>query len=229
MGVMKSKSRLHKERIYELISQIGGALANPHRLELIDLLIQASHTVDELAELTQMSVANTSQHLQSLKHANLVICQREGQSRIYSLSDPMIARLWIELRRIAQNQLPELDFVLDQYRSHRHELETITSAEVKAGIQSSQIILIDARPENEYLAGHLPGAFSFPVDTIHRRIGELPMGKTIVTYCRGPVCLDADEASLLLSAFGYPVKRLEDGVGEWQVAGFDLEKVSESD
>ncbi len=229
MAIMKSESRLHKERIFELISQIGGALANPHRLELIDLLIQAPHTVDELAELTQMSVANTSQHLQRLKRENLVICQREGQSRVYSLSDPRIARLWIELRRVAQNQLPELELVLDQYRSHRHELETITSAEVKAGIQSNQIILIDARPENEYLKGHLPGAFSFPVDTIPNRIAELPMGKTIVTYCRGPVCVDADEASLLLSAFGYPVKRLEDGVGEWQTAGFELEIVSESD
>lgn len=91
-------------------------------------------------------------------------------------------------------------------------------------MQADQILLIDARPEEEYQAGHLPGAISFPVETIARRIHELPMGKTVVTYCRGPVCVDADEASILLSAFGYPVNRLEDGVGEWQQAGFALEK-----
>jgi len=219
----KSEARLHKEHLFELFAQIGRMLANPHRLELIDLLVQASHTVEELATLTQMSVANTSQHLQSLKRVNLVICQREGQSKLYSLADPMIARLWIELRRVAQNQLPDLDLAMDLYRSHRHDLEMISSTEVNAGMLSDQIILIDARPEDEYRAGHLPGAVSYPVDTIPRRINELPMGKTIVTYCRGPVCVDADEASLLLSAFGYPVKRLEDGVGEWQMAGYPLE------
>lgn len=216
--------RLHKEHIFELIAQISSALANAHRLELIDLLIQASHTVEELAVLTQMSVANTSQHLQSLKRVNLVICRREGQSKLYSLASPLIARLWIELRRVAQNQLPELDLVMDQYRSHRHELETISSADVNAGLKSDQIVLIDARPEDEYQAGHLPGAVSLPVDTIPQRINELPMGKTIVVYCRGPVCVDADEASLLLSTFGYPVKRLEDGVGEWQLEGYAIER-----
>jgi len=225
----KSAIRLQKEQVFELIAQISNALANPHRLELIDLLIQASHSVEELAVLTQMSVANTSQHLQILKHSKLVNCQREGQSKIYSLADPMIARLWIELRRVAQNLLPELDQALDQYRSHRHDLDIISSADVLSGMQSDQIILIDARPEDEYRAGHLPGAISIPVDTIPHRINELPMGITIVTYCRGPVCVDADEASLLLSAFGYPVRRLEDGVGEWQIAGHAIERGIQSE
>jgi rhodanese-related sulfurtransferase/DNA-binding transcriptional ArsR family regulator len=224
MGTQKTAARQHKEHLYELFAQISGALANPHRLELIDLLIQASHTVEGLAGLAQMSVANTSQHLQCLKRARLVICQREGQSIIYSLADPMIARLWIELRRVAQNQLAEVDQVMDQYRSHRHDFEKISSSEVREGLQNEQILLIDARPEDEYQAGHLPGAISLPVDTISRRINQLPMGKTVVTYCRGPVCVDADEASLLLAAYGYPVKRLEDGVAEWQQSGFQLEK-----
>lgn len=224
MGTQKTAARQHKEHLYELFAQISGALANPHRLELIDLLIQASHTVEGLAGLAQMSVANTSQHLQCLKRARLVICQREGQSIIYSLADPMIARLWIELRRVAQNQLAEVEQVMDQYRIHRHDFEKISSDEVREGIQNEQILLIDARPEDEYQAGHLPGAISLPVDTISRRINQLPMGKTVVTYCRGPVCVDADEASLLLAAYGYPVKRLEDGVAEWQQSGFQLEK-----
>jgi rhodanese-related sulfurtransferase len=224
MADQKSSTRLYKEHLYELFAQIGAALANPHRLEIIDMLIQASHTVEELAGLTQMSMANTSQHLQCLKRARLVICRREGQSIIYSLADPMIARLWIELRRVAQNQLAEVDQVMDQYRTHRHDFEKITSAEVSEGLLHDQILLIDARPEDEFQAGHLPGAISLPVDTITRRIYELPMGKTVVTYCRGPVCVDADDASVLLSAYGYPVKRLEDGVAEWQESGFKIEK-----
>jgi rhodanese-related sulfurtransferase len=54
------------------------------------------------------------------------------------------------------------------------------------------------------------------------------MGKTMVTYCRGPYCIDADEASILLAAYGYPVKRLEEGVTEWLRAGYYVEK-SETD
>lgn len=223
MAAQKSSTREYKEHLYELFAQISAALANSHRLELIDMLIQASHTVEELANLTQMSMANTSQHLQCLKRSRLVICRREGQAIIYSLADPMIARLWIELRRVAQNQLAEVDQVMDQYRAHRHDFEKISSAEVSEGLQNEQILLIDARPEDEYQAGHLPGAISLPVDTISRRINDLPMGKTVVTYCRGPICVDADDASVLLSAYGYPVKRLEDGVAEWQQAGFELE------
>lgn len=224
MKSQKSATRQHKEHLYELFAKISSALANPHRLELIDLLIQAPRAVDELAALAEMSMANTSQHLQTLKRARLVICQREGQSIVYSLADPLIAKLWIELRRVAQNQLAEVEQVMDQYRSHRHEFEKISSIEVNIGLQTNEILLIDARPEDEYEAGHLPGAISLPVDTLARRIHELPMGKTMVTYCRGPVCVDADDASILLSAYGYPVKRLEDGVVEWQMAGFALEK-----
>jgi DNA-binding transcriptional ArsR family regulator len=97
----KSASRQHKERLYQLFAKIGAALANPHRLELIDLLVQSLRTVEELACLAQMSIANTSQHLQKLKKAHLVAYEKNGLYAKYRLADPEIARLWIELRRVA--------------------------------------------------------------------------------------------------------------------------------
>jgi rhodanese-related sulfurtransferase/DNA-binding transcriptional ArsR family regulator len=224
MSSPKSKTREHKEHLYELFSQISSALANPHRLELIDLLVQAPRMVDELASLACMSIANTSQHLQRLKQAHLVISQREGQCIYYCLADPMIAQLWIELRRVAERQLVEVEQELNQYRTHRLDFERISAEELNEGLRQNEIILIDARPSIEFQSGHLPGAVSFPVESLARRIDELPMGKTMVTYCRGPYCIDADEASILLSAHGYPVKRLEEGVAEWQQAGYAVEK-----
>jgi rhodanese-related sulfurtransferase len=89
----------------------------------------------------------------------------------------------------------------------------------------NEILLIDARPEVEFRTGHLPGAVSIPVDSLPDRMEELPNGKTLVAYCRGPYCAYADEALILLSAHGYPVKRLEEGIAEWQQAGYQLEKV----
>jgi rhodanese-related sulfurtransferase len=221
---LKSKIREHKERLYELFAQISSALANPHRLELIDLLVQAPRTVEELAVLAHMSVANTSQHLQRLKQAHLVISQRNGQWISYCLADPMIAQLWIELRRVAERQLIEVEHELNQYREHRLDFEQISADELADGLRHNEIVLIDARPEIEYESGHLSGAVSFPIETLARRITELPMGKTMVTYCRGHYCVDADEAAILLAAHGYPVKRLEEGVAEWQQAGYPIEK-----
>ena len=62
MSTVKSETREHKEQLYKLFAMVGNALANPHRLEIIDLLAQSPRTVEELACLAQMSLANTSQH-----------------------------------------------------------------------------------------------------------------------------------------------------------------------
>ena len=224
MSSRKSEAREHKEQLYKLFAKIGNALANPHRLELIDLLVQSPRTVEELAHLAQMSVANTSQHLQRLKKARLVIDQRNGLYIKYSLADPEIARLWVELRRVAEMQFSEVEVELELFRSHRSDFQKISVETLIEGLRRNEILLIDARPEIEFQAGHLPDAISYPVDTICYRIDEIPLGKTLVTYCRGPYCADADEALILLSAYGYPVKRLEEGVAEWQEAGYWLEK-----
>jgi rhodanese-related sulfurtransferase len=224
MSSKKSEAREHKERLYQLFAKIGNALANPHRLELIDLLVQSPRTVEELSSLAHMSLANTSQHLQRLKKAHLIIDQRHGLYATYRLADPEIARLWIELRRVAEMQFSEVESELNLYRAHRPELEKISFAELHEGLNRNEILLIDARPEIEFRAGHLPGAISYPVDTLCYRIDEIPLGKTLVTYCRGPYCAEADEAVILLSAYGYPVKRLEEGIAEWREAGFPLEQ-----
>ena len=64
-----SQKRHQKAQLYSLFAQIANEMANPHRLELLDLLAQAPRTVEELAQEAHMSVANTSQHLQRLKQA----------------------------------------------------------------------------------------------------------------------------------------------------------------
>jgi rhodanese-related sulfurtransferase len=217
-------TRQAKAHLYELFSQIGSALSNPHRLELVDLLVQSPRTVEELAALTQMSLANTSQHLQHLKRARLVIDERDGKHITYCLADPAIARLWIEMRRVAERQLAEVSLMLDRYRSHRTDFEHISIEDLIGGMSRGSHFLIDARPQREYQAGHLPGAVSIPIDQLPKQMDRLPAGKTMVAYCRGPYCAYADEALILLAANGFAVRRLEEGVAEWQDAGFGIEK-----
>ncbi len=211
-----------KGQLYQLFASMASALANPHRLELLDLLVQAPRTVEELAREAHMSVANTSQHLQRLKQVHLVTDEREGLFIRYYLADPAVASLWLELRSVAEFQMADVDRALDDYRPKRHDFDKISVDELQERIARDEIVLLDVRPEVEFQAGHLPGAISMPVSEVADRIYELPKDKQIVAYCRGPYCVYADEALEILSENGWKVTRLEEGVAEWEQAGYLL-------
>ncbi len=212
----------NKEQIYALIAQIMAAMANPKRLELLDLLVQAPRNVEALASETGMSIANTSQHLQKLKHARLVLTQRHGTYIRYRLADPSIAQFWLQLRTVAEKQLVEVVHAIDAYRDQRYEFAGITANELMARLETGDVILLDARPTAEYKAAHLPGAVSMPWNEVAQRQQELPQDKLIVAYCRGPYCVYADDALAVLADAGWQVARLEEGVLEWQMAGYAL-------
>ena len=220
---MEDKHR-SKEHLYQWFARLASALANPHRLELLDLLVQAPRSVEALAQEAHMSVANTSQHLQRLKQANLVVDERDGLFIHYRLADPTVAHLWLELREVAGLRLAEVEKSLNSYRPLRHNFEKISIGELRERMARDEVVLLDVRPEIEFRAGHLPGAISLPLDMLEQRLEELPSSKLIVAYCRGPYCVYADQALALLTAHGRNVARLEEGVAEWQLAGFQLER-----
>ncbi len=211
-----------KHALFATVAHVAQALANPHRLELLDLLVQAPRTVEQLAEASHMSVANTSQHLQRLKRAGLVASERRGTAIHYRIADSAVARLWVELRMVAAQQLAEVDRALDAYRAHRHAFAGISAAELRRLIDTGDLVLLDARQRLEYEAGHLPSAISIPIDELPGRLDELPTDTLIVAYCRGPLCVYADQALELITASGRRGARLEEGVAEWQLAGYDL-------
>lgn len=219
----KVEKRQAKERLYEQFAVVAAAMANPHRLELLDLLVQAPRTVEELAQEAHMSVANTSQHLQRMKRAGLVVGEREGLYVRYRLADRAVARLWLELRSVAAQQNAEVERALDAYRQRRHEFEPISAAELQERLARDEVVLLDVRPQVEYEAGHVPRAISIPREELEEQLGRLPADKTVVAYCRGPYCVIADEALALLAESGIAVRRLEEGVAEWQQAGYTIE------
>ena len=85
------------------------------------------------------------------------------------------------------------------------------------------IVVIDVRPKNEYVEGHLPFARSMPLAELEQRIAELPTDKEIVAYCRGPYCVMSDAAVKLLASRGLKAHKMTDGVNEWQAAGLSTE------
>ena len=206
-----------KDALFEAIAVMGKAFASPRRLELLDLLAQAPHTVDELARASGQSTANTSQHLQALHVAGLLTRAREGTSVRYELADERVLALWLGLRDLSVAQLAEVERAARDYLGEA--VETIGRDELVARMRKGAVVLIDVRPEDEFEAGHITGAKSIPLTELQDRLADLPTDREVVAYCRGPFCAYAHEAVRQLHASGRRARRLEEGWPEWRLDG----------
>jgi rhodanese-related sulfurtransferase/DNA-binding transcriptional ArsR family regulator len=218
-----TEKRAFKDQLYEQFARIGKALASPHRLELLDVLAQCERTVEALAAETGMTVANASQHLQVLRAAHLVEVRREGVSMYYRLADDRVFTLWHALRTVGEAELAEIDRVVETYLHDRLDFQPLTAQELLRRLNDEQVVVLDVRPAEEYLAGHLPHARSMPVTELAARLSELPTHQEIVAYCRGPYCVFADEAVAFLRKHGYHASRLHEGLPDWHLLGLPVE------
>ncbi|HVJ24622.1 MAG TPA: metalloregulator ArsR/SmtB family transcription factor [Burkholderiales bacterium] len=218
----RTSHRVFKNRLYGLFARIGKALSNPHRLEMLELLAQGERTVDSLASEMGLSVANASQHLEALSQAALVDSRKDGLFVHYRLAAPGVFELSKAIRTVAEDRLADLDRLVREHFADRDDAEAVPIGELLKRARSKEIVILDARPANEYAAGHIPGAISVPVDELNRRLKQLPKGKEYVAYCRGPYCVYADRAVELLLAKGRRARRLQDGFPEWRAAGLPV-------
>ena len=220
---MNLERRKLKDLLYEQVARVGKALSSAKRLELIEVLGQGEKSVEELARAAEISVKLASAHLKALRGARLVEPRRAGKRVHYRLADPAVAELWVALRSLAEEQLVELQVAMRELVSHPAELHPVRGRELLAQAKRGEVLVIDVRPEAEFRAAHLPFARSLPVGELKSRLGELPRGKPVVAYCRGPFCLMAKDAVALLQKNRIKAARLEDGVAEWRARGLPLE------
>jgi rhodanese-related sulfurtransferase len=215
-----------KDALFAKFGQIGSAFASPKRIEIVDVLAQGERNVETLAGETGLSVANTSRHLQILKAANLVASRKDGLQVFYRLADPMVLRGYQALQALAEARLAEVDRLVRDYFTSTDGLEPVPRAELLRRAKSRDVVVLDVRPPEEYAAGHIAGALSLPLAELKRRLSNLPAGKKIVAYCRGPYCVLAAEAVRLLRQRGFDAVRLADGYPEWRDAGLPIEDAS---
>jgi rhodanese-related sulfurtransferase len=209
--------RQAKTNLFEAIAVMGKAFASPVRLELLDLLAQAPRTVDDLAQASGQSTANASQHLQALHAAGLVIRERDGTRVRYALAGDETLRVWLTLREASAIRLAEVERAAREYLGG--DVEAIGREELVERLARGDVVLVDVRPEEEYAAGHIEGARSIPIDELEQRLAQLPDGREVVAYCRGPFCAYAHEAVRQLRAAGHTARRLEGGWPEWRLSG----------
>jgi rhodanese-related sulfurtransferase len=217
-------ARQIKDVLYEQVARIGKAASSPKRLELLELLCQGEMNVEHLAKQAQISIKLASAHLSVLKASSLVTSRRDGKNIFYSLAAPEVARFWVDIRSLAEERLLDLQRALGNLVAGSGSLASLDRAGLLREAASGEVVVIDVRPEAEYVAGHLPFARSIPVAELKKRIAEIPQDKTVVAYCRGPFCLLAVEAVTILQDAGHHAVRLDDGVAEWRARGLAIER-----
>ncbi|MDI6747456.1 MAG: metalloregulator ArsR/SmtB family transcription factor [Rhodocyclaceae bacterium] len=211
-------TRRTKDLLYEQVARIGKAACSPKRLELIELLCQGEKTVDMLAREASISMKLASAHLRELRAAHLVETEKQGKYVIYRIANRAVADFWVAIRSLAEDRLVELRHALEQMASHPGEMAPQDRNSLVKLAKKGEVVVLDVRPTNEYAAAHLPFARSMPLEELKNRLAELPVGKTIVAYCRGPYCLMARDAVELLRQQGFDALRLPEGVAEWGIA-----------
>ncbi|TNC96080.1 MAG: ArsR family transcriptional regulator [Stygiobacter sp.] len=212
-----------KLTLLEQFAKVGKALSNPHRIYILEILSQSERSVEGIATTAGLGIANASQHLQHLRRAGLVSARKSGTQVLYRLSGEDVFDLLTATRGTARRHLADIDRVVVSYMNRQDGMEPISREELLARIREHSVIVLDVRPEEEFLAGHLPGALNIPVKELERRLRELPSNCEVVAYCRGEYCLYAYDAVAALRGFGYRARRLADGFPEWRMAGLPIE------
>jgi rhodanese-related sulfurtransferase/DNA-binding transcriptional ArsR family regulator len=213
-----------KRDVFHNLARIGTALSSPVRLEFLELLAQGERSVDQLATLTGTSVANTSQHLQKLKAAGLIVGRKEGQYVYYRLAGDQIVELLGALGKAGEAYLAEVERTVRLYFAAKDDLEPVPARELLERAKRGLVTVLDVRPPEEFAAGHVPGAVNIPVHELEKRLAELPKRKEVVAYCRGPYCLMSYDAVVLLRKKGLKARRLQDGLPEWRLAGLPVQR-----
>ncbi len=215
--------REFKDSVYSELAKITKAMASPHRLEIIELLAQGPCSVEQIARQTNLPIANASQHLQVLKIARLADIHRHGNFIHYRLANVSVYKAWKALRELGVDRMTSIEKLVKDFRKTKFDFESVTITGLIRKIETGKVTILDVRPEAEFNQGHIAKALSIPMDQLPRRLNELPKRTEIVTYCRGPFCVFADEAVALLVKAGYKAMRLEEGFPDWQVQELPVE------
>jgi rhodanese-related sulfurtransferase len=211
-----------KQALFEHLAVIARALGHGARLELLDFLAQGERSVEDLARVAGLSIANTSKHLQQLKAAGLVQARRDGKHIRYTLGDERVLDAVAALRAIAQAHLGEVNDLVASYLKGRDALEPVPAEELLARVRDGLVTVLDVRPPEEFAQGHVAGAINLPLDRLQERLKDLPADREVVAYCRGPWCVLSFEAVARLREAGFDARRLQDGLPEWRRAGLPV-------
>ena len=218
------KANTFKSELFTQFSRVGKALSNANRLELLEFIAQGPRSVESLAKVSKLSIANTSQHLQQLRQSGLVTSHKEGLKVYYSISGDDVIALLESVRRVAERHLSDVDKLVTTYLTAKDNLDPVPASELIERVKQDLVTVLDVRPKEEFEAGHVQGAINIPINELEDHLKQLNPSQEIVAYCRGPHCILAFDAVAQLREKGFQARRLEKGYPEWRIAGLPIEE-----
>jgi rhodanese-related sulfurtransferase len=126
------------------------------------------------------------------------------------------------VRDVAASHVAEVTLLAGEYLGDRDDVESVSAPELAKRLAIGEVVVLDVRPEAEYVAGHIAGARSAPVEELESRVGELEGEGEVIAYCRGPYCVYADDAVRFMRRRGLEARRLDVGFPEWRRAGLPV-------
>jgi len=214
---------MFKQELFAQFARVGKALSNGNRLELLELLAQAERSVDELAKVAGLSVANTSQHLQQLRQVGLVSSSKQGLKVFYRISGDDVVDLLNVFRQVGERHIADVNQLVDTFLTVKDELEPVPRDELMQRVKQGLVTVIDVRPPLEFAAGHVPGALNIATAELEKYLQTLDPQQEVVAYCRGAHCILSFDAVQILREKGVKASRLEEGFPEWKSAGYPVE------
>jgi len=109
LDIKEGRTMSFKQELFTQFARVGKALSNGNRLELLEFLAQGERSVDQLSKVAGLTVANTSQHLQQLRHAGMVSCRKQGLKVYYSISGDDVIVLLDALRTVAERHVSDVE------------------------------------------------------------------------------------------------------------------------
>ncbi|MDR0253516.1 MAG: metalloregulator ArsR/SmtB family transcription factor [Brucellaceae bacterium] len=212
-----------QNQFFAEIAELARAVGSAQRLMLLQHIAQGERSVERLAELSGLTIANASQHLQHLKRSNFVQTRRDGKNIFYRLGNGPIIELLSALTRLAEFNQAEIRSLVSDSFHQRERLEAVSREELLERLRESSVTILDVRPEDEFASGHLPGAINIPFTELEARLSELSREQEVVAYCRGSKCVLSPNAVSVLQQKGLRARYLQDGFPSWKAAGLDVE------
>ncbi|OKO69079.1 ArsR family transcriptional regulator [Bradyrhizobium sp. AS23.2] len=210
-------------QFFSEVAELARAVGSAQRLMLLQHVAQGERSVERLAELSHMTIANASQHLQQLKRANFVQSRREGKNVLYRIGNGPIIELLGALTQLAEFNRTEIRALVEDSFRQQDKLEGVSREELLERLRDSSVTILDVRPEDEFASGHLPGAVNIPYEELEGRLSELPRDNEVIAYCRGSRCILAPDAVTVLRARGIQARFFPDGFPSWKAAGLAIE------
>ncbi|MGT2957848.1 ArsR/SmtB family transcription factor [Streptococcus bovimastitidis] len=203
------------DQVFSEYVRIGKALSSEKRIELLHRLTHGEKTVEQLAKISNMTIANTSRHLQVLKEANLVENHKDGKYIYYRISTNRIESLLNEIHLISEEQSPKLRYIEDQFDQSDPFIKVLSAEKAMDLEEKQDVQLVDLRVSKEFELEHIENALNIPYHKLENSIDLLQKNQPIILYCRGRFCPYANQASAYLNKLGFDAYSVNITHFEW--------------